>query len=76
MRILTRAESNKLGINLRPALVRVLELFKNQQPAAFTDDTAAGVSIERPNRFGRRIVHRLGEPLEQSLAYQSHRIKF
>ena len=55
------------------ALAGVFQLFETNTPAAFADDHAVAVAVERPAGLLRRVVA-LRQRLEQALADQAQRV--
>src|SRR5688572_11329061 len=68
--ILARSKAAELSVNLCPARPRMLELFEDEQTAAFGDSAAGCILIEWANGARRRVVVLLGESLEKRLANQ------
>src|SRR5690349_3724992 len=55
-RVGTSAVTDDFRVDLRAALLRVLELFENHDPRAFANHEAVAITFERTRRMYRIVV--------------------
>src|SRR5438309_4167730 len=60
-RVTRHSVTNDFGVNLRPSLASMPELFENQDARAFTDNESVALGVERAARvFGIIVTSRQG----------------